>query len=146
MRIANASLLSTAAAALILSTTGCSAEPEKPPTQTFTGTITAPGGSASASSSRNGQDGDPCETDPGYDDVDEGTTVSVYSADGTLVATGLLGPGKYEVFRLCVLPFSVSSVPGGPADLYQVEVASRGRISTTGADAAAGRLHLSLGE
>jgi hypothetical protein len=139
-------ILLTTAVALTFSAMGCSSEPEAPPTFAMTGTITAPGGSKTASVSRPGRDGDPCETDDGYDDVNEGTTVSVYGADGRLVATGSVGPGKYEYFRRCILPFTVASVPGGPSDLYQVEVANRGRISTSGADAMAGKLGLTLGD
>lgn len=136
-------LFALAATAVSITLTACSSEPE---VFSMTGTLTVPGGSMTARSmGRSAQDGDPCKPDDGYIDLAAGAPISVYAADGKLVATGTVGPGKYESFRRCKLALNVASVPGGPTDLYQVEVSNRGRTSVSGADAAAGKIALSVG-
>ena len=73
-----------------------------------------------------------CSTSNGYDDVNAGASVTVYNAEGTIVATGTLGTGTghreteaggYYV-GVCEFPFSIE-VPDSP--FYQVEVSHRGR-------------------
>ncbi|MFE2710612.1 hypothetical protein ACFXKI_01125 [Streptomyces mirabilis] len=60
-----------------------------------------------------------------YADVQEGATVTVYSADGKVVATGALKQGVPSATD-CAFPFAASGVPEGEK-FYQVEVEQSGR-------------------
>ncbi|MFD0257499.1 hypothetical protein ACFVH7_04365 [Kitasatospora indigofera] len=84
-----------------------------------------------------------CEGTGGYDDIAEGTSVTVYSASGTVVGTGRLTNGV--VFgSACSLSVVVEKVPVG-ADFFQVEVSHRGKLTLSAADAKAGKFAGSLG-
>ncbi|MFF1868705.1 hypothetical protein [Kitasatospora herbaricolor] len=84
-----------------------------------------------------------CEGTSGYDDIAEGTSVTVYSASGTVVGTGRLTNGV--VFgSACSLSVVVEKVPVG-ADFFQVEVSHRGKLTLSAADAKAGKFAGSLG-
>ncbi|ATE58379.1 hypothetical protein CNX65_25245 [Actinosynnema pretiosum] len=85
-----------------------------------------------------------CEGTRGYDDISEGTQVSVYDASGTIVAISELTNSNYLPGGLCRFTFAVPDVPDGER-IYQVEVSHRGKISYTEADARAGEVNLTLG-
>ncbi|PXY20516.1 hypothetical protein BAY59_31310 [Prauserella coralliicola] len=78
----------------------------------------------------------------GYDDIAEGTRVTVYDPSGAVLATGALGQGGDSV-EPCVLPIAVPDVPGGH-DTYQVEVSDRGKIVVSATEAKAGQVALTL--
>jgi hypothetical protein len=86
-----------------------------------------------------------CHGSGGYSDIDTGTSVTVYDAGGTVVATGSLGQGRSSALGGCTFPISVRSVPEGSA-FYQVEVSHRGKITYQAADAQAGGVSVSLGD
>lgn len=86
-------------------------------------------------------------TSGGYADISSGAAVTVYDANGTVVATGVLGVGTDEVplsRQRCVFPISVPGVPAGPR-FYQVEISHRGKLTLSADDATAGRFTASLG-
>lgn len=66
----------------------------------------------------------------GYDDIQEGTEVVIYSADGKKLALGELDAGKPDKDEegLCLFDFDVPDVPSGKGP-YGVEVGSRGQVS-----------------
>lgn len=84
-----------------------------------------------------------CSGYRGYRDIVKGASVTVYDAAGTIVATGSLGRGSSPDMVGCTFPFTVADVPGD-SDFYQVELASRGRVTVSAEDARAGRAALSL--
>ncbi|MFI0721686.1 hypothetical protein [Streptomyces sp. NPDC021224] len=89
-----------------------------------------------------------CAGSGGYDDIVQGAAVTVYDATGTVVATGSLGEGLrgqagYSS-AACEFPVTVLGVPAGRT-FYAVEIAHRGRIAVTEADAEAGRFTATLG-
>ncbi|MFG2696463.1 hypothetical protein [Kitasatospora sp. NPDC048407] len=79
----------------------------------------------------------------GYDDISEGTAVTVYDATGQVVAVGALADAK-RVGTTCKLHVLVPMVPTGPK-FYQVEVGHRGKIMLSAENAAAGAFAASLG-
>ncbi|MFE9743853.1 hypothetical protein ACFYOT_03000 [Saccharothrix saharensis] len=79
----------------------------------------------------------------GYDDIYEGTQVTVYDAAGKAVGLGRLYNAQYTAGS-CVFEFTVGNVPLGD-DIYQVEVSHRGKVSYRFEDAESGRVNLSLG-
>jgi hypothetical protein len=66
-------------------------------------------------------DGRGCEGTSGYDDIDEGTQVTISDGRGKTI-----GIGRSESSS-CMFEFSVPDVPN--ADFYKVEVAHRGELS-----------------
>ncbi|WP_222840696.1 hypothetical protein [Actinosynnema mirum] len=113
------------------------AEPKSGPF-TLRGTMTLMGGGSSYAAV-----GD-CEGTRGYDDISEGTQVSVYDASGTIVAISELTNSNYLSGGMCRFNFAVPDVPDGER-IYQVEVSHRGKISYTEKDARAGAINLTLG-
>jgi hypothetical protein len=101
----------------------------------LTGSMTLTGSNLSA--------GTGCVGARGYDDISEGTAVTVYDASGQVVATGSLGSG-YRLAGSCKFTVVVTGVPVGPK-FYQVEVSHRGKISISAEDARAGKFAASLG-
>ncbi|MUL85214.1 MULTISPECIES: hypothetical protein [unclassified Mycolicibacterium] len=87
--------------------------------------------------------GSNCRGTRGYSDIGPGTAVTVADEAGTLLAKGTLDVG-YGESDWCSLPFQVADVPGGK-HFYKVEVAHRGEVSYTEAEAKAG-VHLQLGD
>ncbi|MEU0174078.1 hypothetical protein ABZ178_12080 [Streptomyces massasporeus] len=81
--------------------------------------------------------------DSGYDDIREGTNVTVYGADGGVVATGALGKSK-DVGYSCVFEIAVDDVPKGEK-FYKVEVSHRGTLQLSAKEAENGELAASLG-
>ena len=84
-----------------------------------------------------------CEGSGGYDDITEGTAVTVYDAAGTVVATGQLGDSKMSS-GTCTFEVAVEDVPRGE-DFYKVEISHRGTVQLSGDEAEAGQFGASLG-
>ncbi|MET7735252.1 hypothetical protein ABZT02_28370 [Streptomyces sp. NPDC005402] len=90
--------------------------------------------------------GDGCQGryDSGYDDIAEGTSVTVYGAGGEVVATGALGDSKEDEDGTCTFAVAVDGVPKGER-FYKVEVSHRGTVQLTAEEAENGELAASLG-
>ncbi|WP_055713143.1 hypothetical protein [Streptomyces torulosus] len=84
-----------------------------------------------------------CEGSGGYDDITEGTAVTVYDAAGTVVATGRLGDSTLSS-GTCAFEVVVEDVPRGE-DFYKVEISHRGTVQLSGDEAEAGQFGASLG-
>lgn len=84
-----------------------------------------------------------CHGYQGYDDIDEGTSVTVYDATGKIVGAGVLSQGTKTTLGGCEFTFSVPDVPVGQG-FYQVEVASRGKVTTDEEKAKSGQVFLGL--
>lgn len=83
--------------------------------------------------------GDGCYGTGGYDDIAEGTSVTVYDATGTTVATGNLGESKLVpdtsgLGRSCRFDVSVPDVPKG-SRFYSVEISHRGKVQMSAEEA-----------
>lgn len=112
--------------------------PDKPATFTLEGTFTL---TEDATSTDGGCSG---RYDSGYDDIAEGTSVTVYGAKGDVVATGELGDSEYVDTGSCVFDVAVPDVPKGEK-FYKVEVSHRGTLQLTDKEAENGELAASLG-
>lgn len=112
--------------------------PDKPATFTLEGTFTLTEDTTS-------EDDGGCagRYDSGYDDIREGTSVTVYGADGDVVATGALGKSKDAAYS-CIFDIAVPDVPKGEK-FYKVEVSHRGTLQLTAEEAENGELAASLG-
>ncbi|MGD6755984.1 hypothetical protein [Streptomyces sp. BH105] len=88
-------------------------------------------------------DGD-CAGTGGYDDIREGTSVTVYGAKGDVLATGRLGDSKPAGYGTCVYKIAVGDVPKGEK-FYKVEVSHRGTLQLSAKEAENGELASSLG-
>lgn len=88
-------------------------------------------------------DGENCRGRGGYDDIADGTSVTVYDAAGGVAATGALGKSKYAI-GACAFTVTVDDVPKGEK-FYQVEVSHRGKVQLSAKDAEDGKLAASLG-
>ncbi|MFF7413819.1 hypothetical protein [Streptomyces lydicus] len=92
-----------------------------------------------------GDTGEQCTGYKGYDDISEGTAVTVYDTSGKLIAKGALGAGTSDdVSGVCEFDVRVPDVPKGEK-FYQVEVSHRGRISATAEEAEQGEFAGFLG-
>ncbi|MEV0085247.1 hypothetical protein [Saccharopolyspora sp. NPDC050642] len=92
---------------------------------------------------RNGPVG--CKGGNGYEDITEGTQVTVSSAAGEVLAVGELGNSAWLSSTLtCRFRFMVPDVPSDH-EFYQVEVSHRGKVPTDEATARAGMTQLTLG-
>lgn len=85
----------------------------------------------------------PCYGYRGMSDLNQGTSVTVYDASGTIVGAGVLGSGTSPDRMGCMFPFEVKGVPAGE-DFYQVEISHRGRVTVSAEDAQAGRVKLQV--
>ncbi|MEU9190839.1 hypothetical protein AB0D14_41355 [Streptomyces sp. NPDC048484] len=85
-----------------------------------------------------------CQGGDGYDDIFEGTAVTVYDGAGTVIATGHLGESTLESDGTCTFEVSVGDVPAGK-DFYKVEASHRGTVQLSEAEAEAGTFGASLG-
>ncbi|MEU4097917.1 hypothetical protein [Streptomyces sp. NPDC026673] len=112
-------------------------EPDAPGTFTLTGTMTLTGDTVLA------DDGVRCVGSSGYDDIREGTGITVYDSAGRVIATGNLGAGDNSSLS-CKFPVSVPGVPKG-SKFYQVEISHRGKITVSSEEAEAGEFGASLG-
>jgi len=81
--------------------------------------------------------------DSGYDDISEGTSVTVYGASGDVIATGALGESEL-IGSNCIFDIAIDGVPKGEK-FYKVEVSHRGTLQLTAAEAENGELAASLG-
>lgn len=88
--------------------------------------------------------GDNCEGTGGYDDIREGTSVTVYGANGDVIATGELGDSTKVGYGACDFAIAVPDVPKGEK-FYKVEVSHRGTIQLTAEEAEDGDFAGSLG-
>jgi len=91
--------------------------------------------------------GDSCRgrAGSGYEDIAEGTSVTVYGAKGDVVATGNLGNSKISDTGLaCTFKVAVEDVPKGET-FYKVEVSHRGTVQLSAKEAENGELAASLG-
>jgi hypothetical protein len=83
-----------------------------------------------------------CQANLDNTDVRAGAQVVVRNADGKDVGLGQLGAGKFDNGSSCLVPFEIDDVPTG-SDIYSVEVAHRGEVKFSRADA--GHLSITLG-
>ncbi|MER6135567.1 hypothetical protein [Streptomyces sp. NPDC001815] len=90
---------------------------------------------------RNGLGG--CKGSGGFDDIAEGTAVTVYDAAGTVIATGHLGDSTLSS-GTCTFDVAVEGVPKGK-EFYKVEISHRGTVQLSADDAEAGLFGASLG-
>lgn len=83
--------------------------------------------------------------DSGYEDIAEGTSVTVYGAKGDVIATGSLGESKADdLGMICTFKIAVPRVPKGEK-FYKVEVSHRGTVQLSAKQAENGELAASLG-
>jgi hypothetical protein len=81
--------------------------------------------------------------DSGYDDISEGSSVTVYGAAGDVIATGHLGDSELAG-NACLFDIAVTDVPKGEK-FYKVEVSHRGTVQVSAKEAENGDLFASLG-
>lgn len=112
--------------------------PNEPATFTLEGTFTL-----TEDVSSDGDGGCAGRYDSGYDDIREGTNVTVYGAGGDVVATGALGESKKAAYS-CIFDIAVPDVPKGEK-FYKVEVSHRGTVQLSAEEAENGELAASLG-
>ncbi|MEV7949727.1 hypothetical protein ACTOXX_11220 [Streptomyces rubiginosohelvolus] len=110
-------------------------EPPVPAVFTLTGAFALTEGAT--------RNGDGCIGTGGYDDIAEGTSVTVYDGTGKVAATGNLGKSKYAV-GACAFEVRIPDVPKGEK-FYQVEVSHRGKVQLSAEEAEAGKLSVALG-
>lgn len=85
-----------------------------------------------------------CHGSGGYEDIDQGTAVTVYDAKGVVIGTGRLDAGRGGHFlEDCTFPFEVSDLPS--AKFYQVEVSHRGKVTYSRQDVIFRKVNMSLG-
>jgi hypothetical protein len=87
-----------------------------------------------------------CIGSGGYDDIRDGTSVTVRSETGETLATGRLGAGEYIDGVGCTYPITVEGV--GDAEFYRVEVSHRGEVEYSRSELEANdwSVDVSLGE
>jgi len=86
-----------------------------------------------------------CAGESGYDDIRDGTSVTVYNAAGAVVATGSLTDSKYDEDTFnCDFTVSVPDVPKGEK-FYKVEVSHRGTLQLAAQEAENGEFSGTLG-
>jgi hypothetical protein len=115
--------------------------PDDPGTFTLTGTFEL------GANVYNDPDDDSCRggDDSGYDDIAEGTSVTVYGAGDDVIATGRLGDSESDEYgATCTYAISIPDVPKGEK-FYKVEVSHRGTLQLSAEEAEGGELTASLG-
>lgn len=121
-------------AALVLSTAlaACGGTASRPTARPIDGTMSLTG-----RQSVNDNHKTRCKGIGGYDDIREGAPVVVKDQAGTVIATGALGAGAYDINGdpPCVFAFSVPAVPD--ATFYTIEVSHRGGLTYSYAEMAA---------
>jgi hypothetical protein len=86
-----------------------------------------------------------CEGSSGYNDIALGTSVTVYDAAGSVIATGFLGLSEFdETAGSCTYDVSVDDVPADE-DFYQVEISHRGKLQLSAEEAKSGGFAGTLG-
>ena len=134
-----AALLGLAAGAAIVGgawTLTANQGPDKPATFTLKGEFTL----LEDAVTRDGG----CAGTGGYDDIAEGTSVTVYGAKGDVIATGNLGSSKSIAYGTCTYKVAVDGVPKGQK-FYKVEVSHRGTLQMSAKEAESGRFAGTLG-
>ncbi|MFI2644452.1 hypothetical protein [Streptomyces sp. NPDC018610] len=111
--------------------------PGTPETFTLKGTFTL-----TEDASDNGLGG--CEGTGGYEDIQEGASVTVYGAGGDVIATGSLGDSDSPGYGTCAYDIAIPDVPKGEK-FYKVEVSHRGTVQMTAEEAENGELAATLG-
>lgn len=109
----------------------------------FTGTLALFKATSSFANLNYSSDGGVCKGDSGYSDIDQGTAVTVYDGSGSVVGTTTLGLGTVKQDVACEFRFVATDLP--KLDFYQVEVAHRGKVTVTYAQAVANDVAMSLG-
>lgn len=112
------------------------AGPDKPATFTLKGEFELTEGASDTGSG--------CQGTDGYEDIAEGTSVTVYGAGGDVIATGYLGDSKTVTYGTCKFTVAVDDVPKGEK-FYKVEVSHRGTVQLSAAEAEAGQFASTLG-
>lgn len=110
--------------------------PDKPATFTLEGEFTLLEGAS--------ENGSGCEGTGGYDDIGEGTSVTVYGAAGEVIATGHLGESEPVTYGTCTFDVAVEGVPRGQT-FYKVEVSHRGTVQLSSEEAENGGFVGTLG-
>ncbi|MFF2662868.1 hypothetical protein ACFVUH_36630 [Kitasatospora sp. NPDC058032] len=116
--------------------TAATPAPSKSETFILAGKMTLKDGGAATAAECGGQGG--------YDDIGQGTPVTVFNENGKVLAKGALGAGKGKGLDGCVFTLRVEEVPIGP-QFYQVEVSHRGKITLPKAEAELGLMNVELG-
>ncbi|GLZ76653.1 hypothetical protein Afil01_14600 [Actinorhabdospora filicis] len=89
--------------------------------------------------------GDPCSTSLGYDDIREGTQVTISDSADATVALGRLERGAVSnAYSACGFGFEIPGVPAG-LGFYGVSIGRRGTMRYAEAELKGGRLELQLG-
>ncbi|MEU2409123.1 hypothetical protein ABZ609_33135 [Streptomyces rubiginosohelvolus] len=87
-----------------------------------------------------------CEGSGGYSDIQLGTSVTVYDAAGTVIATSALILSEFdEAAGSCTYDVSVEDVPADE-DFYQLEISHRGKLHLPAEEAKSGSFSGSLGD
>ncbi|HYQ64532.1 hypothetical protein [Actinophytocola sp.] len=89
--------------------------------------------------------GSDCSGRGGYDDIHEGTDVTVYDDTGKIVGASELTGSSYGASDSSCTWFFQVKVQGGH-DFYQVEVSHRGKITVSAAEAKSRQVALTLGD
>lgn len=151
MRIRLAALVAAAGIAVA----ACSASTPAAQTVTKTETVTVTAEPSADTFTMNGtlalygdgnhftEDGDSCAGKGGYDDLRQGTQVTVYDATSKILGVGQIDTAIYAA-GLCTMAWSVADVAGA-AGPYQYEVSHRGKMTISEADAKAGKAAASIG-
>ncbi|MBL3664503.1 hypothetical protein JL475_00385 [Streptomyces sp. M2CJ-2] len=113
-----------------------SSGPGKPATFTLEGSFALLEGGSDTGSG--------CEGSGGYDDISEGTSVTVYGASGDVIATGRLGDSETIGYGTCTFDVAVPDVPKGEK-FYKVEVSHRGTVQMSAEEAENGEFAGTLG-
>lgn len=79
-----------------------------------------------------------------YSDIHDKTSVTIYDANGKVLAVGELSQSMGARGVGCTYQFDVPGVPDGER-FYQVEVSSRGKVTFTAEKAKAGKVLVTLG-
>lgn len=117
------------------------------------GTIASQVGSSAEFTFENGSvtiqpSSSPCHGLSGYDEIHEGTQVTVSDSAGKVIGSGTLGPGSVPDPTVdnpvCTFTFDIGKVPDSP--FYKLEVAHRGQVTFTRQEVLANDVALTLGK
>ncbi|MFI5664405.1 hypothetical protein [Streptomyces sp. NPDC051684] len=113
--------------------------PGEPETFTMTGTFELSDAESVVSDGVGG-----CAGGEGYDDIAEGSSVTVYGAGGDVIATGSLGASQGTAGTPCTFEVTIDDVPKREK-FYKVEVSNRGTVQLSADEAETGQLAATLG-
>ncbi|MBL1287261.1 hypothetical protein JKV81_10455 [Streptomyces sp. For3] len=87
-----------------------------------------------------------CEGSGGYTDIGIGTSVTVYDAAGSVIATSALLLSEFDATAgSCTYDVAVEDVPADE-DFYQVEISHRGKLQLSADEAKSGSFSGTLGD